>query len=338
MNMYINDCWFMPNAKRTGTLIKSIRKNNGLSIEQFASDLVDDNDNPIDIKTIYSWEHGDSLPSLVNLEKINKKYNVSFEELLLPNQNFIELNTSPIVSLENGYDCYRKELFGDFVCDGFDEYDYPKPFKKFIFSEKNFNSHFSNIANFEYILQKALFSYWNVENYEKMLLDLGFVGEFIDEYGFSSFVKKIEKEYGNAPKQNLTEELRNEILFEFYSKCKVFDCSDILFKLLMANNFYYQIGILIVLPPLKREYVYNALLASNVLDMKVLIEKLELLGCRKYNFLNSMSFDLDDNYENVFKDSRKRMIQVGIFEKCIKVIDERMKTLSYSDYLLERSK
>ncbi len=349
MNMYINDYWFLPDKTRTGKKIKEIRLNNELSYYKFAQ-KIDTN-----YKTLYSWENGESMPSLKSLKKIREEFNVSLEDLILPDgkmsnvelinednvepssnnywferffTRFVIPDTNCEISLDEYYKLYfeaKKEnpLYEPnvriYYDTKFDAQNYPIPVHNIDFNliKEAYVQKKKSLINEDYNLQFKLFS-------------LSYMDE---DFSRNNFLK-----YGELYKTNLSQFTKNYIMYDYFKE-KKYDTGlySVLANILLFNNSEIQILVVDVLPPLFREIVYNSLMILDDKEFDNVVNFLEKNDCKKYKFCKDIQIvDGYNHQDTFFKNSVKRNRQINIYHKALDCIRNKLKELSYDEYLKER--
>ena len=374
MNLFINNYWFIPDKLRTGLKIKEIRKMKNLTVEDFAF-LIER-----DYKTIYAWEKGTSMPTIDNLALIIEKYkeeygiNITFQELLLPNEKFdmsildyIEKNASGHISnylyeelsMKSYFDSsYKYKSNGelewsfeeaDYSKVKFDDNLYPISFhninKKEILKSNTVKKLYLSI--YDWIIQRKLFYYMSAGN--KLLFDEFDMGFIINEDNFNNFMYTLENKHGISYRSILTLEMKNAILFDFYKESfdtvnrkyskgmwsKVYN--EMIEAVLSFNDIEYQKSLIDIFPPIVKEVIYNSILLSDIDDLHDLLEILRSYDCKKYRFIDDFTYVGNVNYKNeVFEKCEKRFKQIKRFKEAFIYILNNLKELSYQEYLIER--
>ena len=343
MDMYDNDFWFLPDKKRTGQLIKDIRLKNNLTIAEFADKM------GVDEKTVYSWESGTSFPNIDNLEVIHLDYDITYQELLLPNgyENIIDkcekeefeyygiedcFGESGVFDLDNMYEAYQSEI-------KFDENNYPIPIKS-INKEKlmeYLKSYKNMLDSAEYAIQRKFF-YYDLVSFRQLFDSYG-LGAVAREYDFKKFYYNLENKYGVDYRIKLDNELKNTIIYDFYKSLllsneglalKAFESIEYLFMYKDLDCFKAYIELF---PPLYREIIYNSLIYAKVDDLPELLDIFENKGCKRYTFLEWLEnyHDYKSNHK-MFENYELRNSQIVRFKQGFEEISYRLKGIDYKEY------
>lgn len=351
MNLFINNHWFMPDPVRTGNKIREIRLKSEKTVQDFAFDL------GVDIKTVYAWEKGISFPTIDHLEDIKRDYNVSFNDLLLPERLIDNFNINELMKEYNPNDLFYDISIGNSyytidITSGkvetiklleFDNNDFP-----ILLEEINMKKDIEFLEKrrryyllFETLIQKKLFSY-GLFGDETMFDELGF-DAYIDEDEYKKFIIHAEENYGKIYRAELTEASKNYVLFDFFKiilkKCNSKNggawsiVPEFLETILMCYNKEFMSALVNSLPPLLIEIIYNGLLICNANDLSCIIDILESKGCQKYSFINGYVFknNIDVNVE-LFKNSKKRSEQILKYREGIKFIIDKLIDMTYFEY------
>ena len=346
MNMYNNDYWFLPDKKRTGKLIKEIRTNNDLSVSQFAFDM------EVDDKTVYAWENGLSFPNMDNLERIHLDFNISYQELLLPDgyKNIIDVFQNVkfrFYSLE--YNFRELGLNLDDIDEHFyfDDKYFPIPLheidKTDVINELTCKKKYTDAL--EYAIQRKLFYYDQVD-FKQLYEKNNMKHLVLLENDFNTFFYSLEKKFGINYRLYLDNLSKNIILFEFYKsvllKYKYYGtlikCAfDSIEELLMYHDSDYYEAYIELFPPLYKEIIFNSLIISEINDLPELFEILKNKGCKTYSFLNELVFDYDCKVDSViFEKCDLRNQQIRKFKKGFVAIVKRISDMNYHEYETNR--
>ena len=213
--------YFKEDREGFSSNLKKLIKENGFTANDVVSKLGDSY-----FELLKKWKTGERLPTLEDLSKLSKIFNVSMEELYLPNAQlniknneynnlFINSNINKLDLLDKFYPSFYKDKFKDDWIT-IEEFNKQKDFKEEI----------------NYLLQKKLFSYLTEKEDEKLrfYFKVALSQRHYDEDGgarssrvdYDSFWKSVDedlrKRRGLSYKYKMNKTDMKEEYFEFKKK------------------------------------------------------------------------------------------------------------------------
>lgn len=328
MDLFIKSYDFIPNPKRTGRVIKEIMDKNNLKQSELAERLF------IEVKTIGNWMIGRSFPELDTLVSIKNEFDVSLNDLLLP-------DSKPVVE--------KMELNSFYI-----NIDSQSGNAKDIIEINR-----KDIMAFDYYIQKYFFSYLDSKDLFNLNGPFGehtYFGKPVLEV-FKEIEKNIELTFGNDYRikiRNNDIDLKNMVSFEIMKYVRLgkinvnvldvsrdnhlvlnqfedaYDTFVEYDELCYFGNFIYthleyQNELINLLNPVEVDLVYNAMLLLNedafVDSCKLLREK----GAKKLKFAFDFKVTRDDINDMVYRFG-------NLMFKILNVV----KKMNYHEYLNER--
>lgn len=293
MKLHINEYNFLPDKKRTGQIINEIRKNNKLKLSQFADILC------VDEKTVSKWISGYSFPNLYTLDMIRSRFNISFDDLLLPDSKMPK----------EVYDGYKNEFepVNISVIKEFDENGYAVNFIDSNKACEELINYKKKTLISDYLIQKSLFSVLNIKEQKlAKLLNVCIANEIL--------LRTLHEKLGFSYKVDLDEFKKNSALYELrrimftpnidvvtgirtYSTRAKFLMNFIYYLFLSKDKKYHE-NLLSVLDDFEAELVYNGLRWAGV-DNSLYF--MDLFAKRKVKRYRHFEFTIECNLKTLEK-------------------------------------
>ncbi|MDY5982693.1 MAG: helix-turn-helix transcriptional regulator [Anaeroplasma sp.] len=307
MNIYLKDYRFIADSKITGKEIKKHMKLNNMSANDLLDKLyeIDPNVEVGDEKTIYKWTLGNSLPKIETLEKVAKVFNVTLDDLLLP-----DLRVLPAPAKDDDILSSIKSIISLMISNNDKEpinhfeFDKDKPIisddeYKFI----NFDKAINYIRRFDYLVQKKFLSFPTPLENEELIDTLRHYDKYNDdlEKYINDYIKEISSNYGVGYRLNVNNEMKNELLFSFYYMFSPLSFNkqirDYLLFYLILNDIKNQEALVNLLLPFEKCMVYTVLKVMNLPELKGFIKLLENYDVKQLKF----SFPMDKINDQLFE-------------------------------------